>query len=74
MQLKPESSQYNKKEESLTYSPPKKKIVIFFKKNWRPIALLNTDYKIIAKLIANRIKTVLPLIINEDQTGYLKDR
>lgn len=35
---------------------------------------MNTDYKIIAKLIANTLKKVLPSIINEDQTGYLKNR
>ncbi len=36
--------------------------------------LLNTDYKIIAKLIANRLKLILPSIINGDQTRYLKNR
>ncbi len=57
----------------ITLLPPKNKNHHLLK-NWRPISLLNTDYKIIAKLIVNRIKTVLPLIINEDQTEYLKDR
>ncbi len=36
--------------------------------------LSNTDYKILTKLIANRLKTVLPLLINNDQTRYLKNR
>ena len=39
---------------------------ILHKKNWRPITLLNTDYKIAAKAIANLIKTVLPKLINND--------
>ena len=43
-------------------------------KNWRPIALLNTDYKILTKSIANRLKTVLPDLISHEQTGYLKGR
>ena len=43
-------------------------------KNWRPISLLNTDYKIITKTLANRVKKVLPSVINPDQVAYLKDR
>ncbi len=41
-------------------------------KNWWPISLLNTDYKVIAKILAARLQTVLPDIINDDQFGYLK--
>ena len=43
-------------------------------KNWRPISLLNASYKIASTCIANRIKTVLPFLINEDQTGFIKGR
>jgi hypothetical protein len=43
-------------------------------KNWRPISLLNTDYKIITKVLANRIKKILPTVINPDQVAYLKNR
>ena len=40
---------------------PKKDAELYFIKNWRPITLLNTDYKIAAKSIANRIKLVQTL-------------
>ena len=42
--------------------------------NWRPILLLNIDYKIATKTIADRISKVVPKLIHEDQTGYVKDR
>ena len=42
--------------------------------NWRPITLLNVDYKIASKAIATRIEKVLPLIINSNQTGFIKGR
>ena len=42
--------------------------------NWRPISLLNVDYKVAAKCIANRIKNVINSIIHVDQTGFIKGR
>ena len=42
--------------------------------NWRPISLLNVDYKIATKSIANRLKDILPSIIHSSQTGFLKNR
>lgn len=45
-----------------------------FLKNWRPIALLNVDYKIVAKSLASRLKQVLPDLISPEQTGFLKNR
>ena len=37
-------------------------------KNWRPISLLNLDYKIATKALSNRLRKVLPQILSEDQT------
>jgi hypothetical protein len=36
--------------------------------NWRPISLLNTDYKIISKTICNRLKMIAHEIIGPEQT------
>ena len=43
-------------------------------KNYRPITLLTTDYKILAKCIANRLKRSLHYLIHPDQSGFMKGR
>lgn len=43
-------------------------------KNWRPISLLNTDYKLLAKILSARLKTALEEIINADQTCSVPGR
>lgn len=42
--------------------------------NWRPISLLNNDSKILAIIFAKRIKCVLDNIIDDFQSGFMKDR
>ncbi len=42
--------------------------------SYRPLSLLNVDVKILAKALARRLETVLPGIISEEQTGFIKGR
>ena len=43
-------------------------------KNWRPITLLNCDYKLLSGALANRMKQFLPEIIGLEQKGFIKNR
>ena len=45
-----------------------------FVENLRPLTLLNTDYKIIEKIIANRMKDSMEKIIHTDQKGFMPGR
>lgn len=42
--------------------------------SYRPVSLLNTDVKILAKVLALRLEHVTPTIISPDQTGFIKKR
>ena len=66
---------------SLCNSQSKGMISLLFKggdreniRNWRPLTVLNCDYKIIAKILSTRLKIVLPKIIHSDQKGFVSGR
>ena len=42
--------------------------------NFRPLMMLNTDLKILAKILANCLQTVLPSLICPEQTCAVKGR
>ena len=43
-------------------------------KNWRPITLLNQDYKYLAKCLADRCQDIIPRIVSTDQSGFVNGR
>ena len=53
---------------------PKQNKDTCFLKNLRPITLLNVEYKIIEKVIAMRIQSMLDSIIHPDQAGFMAGR
>lgn len=42
--------------------------------NYRPLTLGNTDYKIIAKVLALRLRKIIHKIISSNQTGFIPKR
>jgi ribonuclease HI/exonuclease III len=42
--------------------------------NYRPITLLNTDYKIFTKALSTKLSETAPHVINTDQAGFIKGR
>jgi hypothetical protein len=43
-------------------------------KDWRPLTMLTTAYKIIAKLLALRLRLVIPSLVSTQQTGFVPGR
>ena len=53
---------------------PKKSSDTRILKSFRPLTILNTDYKLVEKVFAERLKSVLDDLINKDQEGFMKGR
>ncbi len=63
----------SQKQGIITLLPKLKKLKEFLK-NWRPISLLNVDYKILSGLLSLRLKKVLNKVISKTQKGFLFGR
>lgn len=42
--------------------------------SYRPISLINTDIKILARILADRLKPLMPAVVHPDQTGFIAGR
>ncbi len=55
----------------LTLLPkPKSPTELNYIKNWRPITLLNVDYKVFAHIIKSRFLRAIPTVISKAQAGF----
>ena len=66
----PIDTQFSEARMGLLYKKKDKREI----QNYRPITLLNTDYKIYTKTIANRLRIVAPKLIHKDQAGFMPKR
>lgn len=58
---------------AITLIPKKGKDPLYCS-SYRPISLLNVDYKILSKILAVRLEKLMPQIISTDQTGFILNR
>ncbi|KAL3689740.1 hypothetical protein R1sor_016049 [Riccia sorocarpa] len=42
--------------------------------NWRPISLMSLSYKIVTKILANRLRGILPKLVDPQQNGFVQGR
>jgi len=56
---------------SLIHKTGKDRMLI---ENWRPISLLNIDYKIMSKCLSERLKQVIEKLVHTSQHGFIRGR
>lgn len=42
--------------------------------NYRPISLVSLQYKVLSKLLANRLRKLLPVVISDHQSTFIEGR
>ena len=68
-------------QEEMSYTQRLSVLTLLFKKgdkkllkNYRPLSLTNTDYKIIATIFAKRLQNIICKLIDKSQSAYIKGR